>query len=305
MPTRTPEVASSLLFGGETAVLRQLLGRSMAPPGEGHWSEDFEDGGRAARSTYFLLHRDPQADVLTFLSETLDRLLRQLSCYTEQHSRTYRGQVRGRVLWSETLKSRYAGDYDPSRYVCREVRRRFDMPENQLLLYVLEKIRRAIESVPPVMRFGGCYFPASGDHVAAPIEDSLVEMEGILSRLRSHARLREVELPKVVRPEHLRRAETAKLEEYGQVAALARRYRGLVEEEAEVGVDALAGSVLLLPSRAGGEGDAWIRLAASLLTVSRSGGATAQMKSPSNSPFFKGGGPEKTRIPPRVQASTL
>ena len=82
----------------------------------------------AARAAYFLLdagEREAESfipDAETFLTESLERLLRKLTRVTERQQVERHGQVRGRVLWSATYKARYVQDYDPGLFVCRDVR---------------------------------------------------------------------------------------------------------------------------------------------------------------------------------------
>ncbi len=95
-----------------------------------------------ARETCFLLHQDPYegSDVLSFVNVTLERLLRGLVSQTNRTQREYRGRVRGRVAWAATWKARLSKEYDPTKFVCTEVRRQFDTPENQLLRFMVEAI---------------------------------------------------------------------------------------------------------------------------------------------------------------------
>ncbi len=256
----------------ETAVLRRFVGLLLAPAPEPPWDDLFPAGGHAgARAAYFLLHRDPEGgpDAEGFVTGTLERLLQQLSSRTERQLAEYQGRVRGQVLWSATLKSRYSGDYDPTRFVCREVRRRFDTLENQLLRYVVEKVWQCHKAVPAAIRSGVCYYPAGGRYDPATIGERLSEIETMLPRLRAHVRLREITLPRAVTPEHLVAAQTSKLEEYGLVAELYERLADCVLARSWRGVRRLGRESLPLPAETGGEAEPWLRLAAAICQQDR------------------------------------
>ncbi len=93
----------------------------------------------------------------------------------------------------------------------------------------------------------------------------LCEIETRLPRLRLHPQLREITVPDVITLEHLRSAETSKMEEYGEVARLYRRYhRCLIMRDPQELVD-LGHTLLPLPTHLGKEGESWLRLATLVL----------------------------------------
>ena len=266
---------TSVAAAPRDAVLEGLVRLMMEPPAPAPWEALFEKGDHVrARTTYFLLHRHDKVDSQSFVTEVLERLLQQLNCRMERETIVYEGRVRGKILWPATLKSRYTGDYDPTRYVCLDARRRFDTPQNQLLRYVVETLWRCLRRVPEVMRAGRCFYPHSGRTDLETIGDRLAEMEGTLHRLRGHVRLREVELLSHVTPEHVYRAETSKMEEYGLAAELYRRYDAAVLSRSWDAVVRFSSSVLPLPARCDEEGERWLRLAASALKTQPADQAT-------------------------------
>ena len=248
-------------------MLRRFLGLLMSPPPESRrelFSQEAREGVRAA---YFLLHRDPGEgpDAEGFVTTLLERILQQLSSRSERELVQYQGRVRGKIAWSATLKSRYTGDYDPTRYVCREVRRRFDTPENQLLKFTVEKIWRCLRAVPPGIRSGLCYYPARGGFEPSTIDERLKEMEAVLPRLRKQAQLRRITLPSAITPEHVLGAQASKLEEYGMLAELYERLHDSLVADSWDGMARLGCESLPLPDRVSEETDGWIRLAAAVL----------------------------------------
>jgi predicted nucleic acid-binding protein len=229
---------------------------------------------RAAGALYFLLDTGPPREpgVERFVTYTLDRLLVQLSRESERRPVTYQGQVRGRVLWPQTIKARHAEDFDPTRFVCRELVHRYDTPENRLLKYLLEQIAAAIAAVPPVMRGGFCYFPARRDGGAHFVDAQLrlAHIEAAVNRARYHVRLRDVTTVDAVSDEQLRLAEQTRQEEYIDVVRLYRRFRILVQgaELPAPGWSAAliraGGRALPLPATTAG-GASWLALATAVL----------------------------------------
>lgn len=255
----------------ETIVLRRLLALALgsrAPEIGAQLSPALQ---RAARATYFLLDVEPNRDTETFVTLTLDRLLRQLNRRTEQQQIELQGRLRGRVIWPATLKARHTQGYDPARYVCREVRREYDTPENQLLRYMVERINECLAAVPEVLRTGRSYIPAALDtgSQARSSDTRLARIERVLNMLRFNARLRDVTLLPRVEEFHILRAETARCEEYASVAQIYRRYASIVLVPSWRGLAAAGQRVLLLPTRVDPAGEPWIRLGASLLRWTR------------------------------------
>ena len=230
--------------------LRRLVHISLRrPPPAGYWQHRLTPGERyQAAATYFVLgyfpakvkaeaHAELNEDqrfykrphlvsVDQFVNRNLRRILGQLSRRTELRQVQYRGQVRGRVLWPATYKARYSEEFDPTRFVCQEVQREYDTPENQLLKYVVTQIDACLKVVPEAIRSGQCYYVATeGSQATAPL---LARTESALAILRRNVYLREISLPRRITGEHLRKARSARLEEYAGVADFYCRYRDTV-----------------------------------------------------------------------------
>lgn len=254
----------------EAVVLRSLLGTIMASDPDLAPETALDPRLHfGARASYFLLDVLPGSDPETFLQFTLHRLLRQLNHNTEQRRVKLRGRIRGRADWPATLKSRYGDDYDPSRYICREVRHQYNTPENQLLKYLLARMAECLEAIPEVIRAGLCYLPLTGDRHVIRTADRLRSMETALYNLRFNTRLGDVEMPEQIEEGHLLKAETVRFEEYAAVARLYRRYRDSVATASWEALFEIGRRVLPLPSSTGKDGDPWISFAAVLLRTHR------------------------------------
>jgi hypothetical protein len=252
--------------GDEAAALRRLLAFSTSPPERAAWTE-LQASGRifGAVATFFLLDRDPQHDVEFFTVYTLGRLLYHLTRRHEADQVEYQGQVRGRVAWPPTFKARYAQDYDPTRFICREVRYRYDTPENQLLKFVLDRIGHCLEGVPDELRSGLYVYPSDYGQPALATAERLVAVEGALARLRRNVYLRQVSLPLQITEVHEVRAETAKMDGYRDVLRVYRRFQEVVALPSRELLYVIGRRVLPLPRRPDRDNALWFQLGAEIL----------------------------------------
>ncbi|MCI0387901.1 MAG: hypothetical protein MOB07_03895 [Acidobacteria bacterium] len=252
----------------ESEVLRRLVGLLMAPRSPVPLEQTLDPAlHRAARAAYFLLDPGGRVNVETFVTYTLTRLLHQLNCNAEPQQVTYRGRVRGRIVWPATFKARHGSDYDPSRFVCREVRRLYDTPENMLLKYMIERIEQCLRVVPEPLHIGERYFPAATDRQSSVTATAalLETIETAIRNFRRNIYLREIVAPQTITEFHLLRAETARIEEYADLARLYRRYQAVVASSAWDELAQIGKRVLPLPRRTGLDGDQWIRFGAAVL----------------------------------------
>lgn len=124
------------------------------------------------------------------LLTAMPRLIRGLSISTTTVPERVVGEVRGPVLWSETLSARAASAGDPGLFVCSTTARAYDTPSNRLLVSALEAIIRGgrdIERLPADQRRGQELFEAARQNADLAL------------RFRDHRTLINV------RPEHSRR----------------------------------------------------------------------------------------------------
>lgn len=92
---------------------------------------------------HFLLSKE-----VNELIEELPKLLRNLSHSTNKELVESRGIIRGRIDWNRTFKERYSqGFNDPSLFMCQPPTKMYDLPENQLLKFILWKIRNLRENI--------------------------------------------------------------------------------------------------------------------------------------------------------------
>lgn len=277
--TRLDHTANQLAAEGSGAtvptnqtagIFSRLIGMTLSTR-DLHLEQSFPPGfDQHAREVYFILYQDPQGgiDSISFINITLERILRGLVSQTDRIQREYRGRVRGRVAWAATCKARLSKEYDPTRFVCTEVHRHFDTPENQLLRYMVETIWSLVETIPAIIRQGFYCLTGPAASKSMSVLSTRMRLSGVetrLPRLRRHPQLRQITIPDRITIEHLRCAETSKMEEYGEVARLYRRYhRCLIRRDQQELVD-LGHALLPLPGHLDEEGEYWLRVAAMIL----------------------------------------
>ena len=93
--------------------------------------------------THFLLSKEVEE-----LIEELPKLLRNLSHSTHKELVECRGIIRRRIDWNMTFKERFSqGFNDPSLFICQPSTKMYNLPENQLLKFIIWKIRRLSENI--------------------------------------------------------------------------------------------------------------------------------------------------------------
>lgn len=95
------------------------------------------------------------SDEATALIHAMPALIRGLSISTVSVPARMVGEVRGPILWSETLTARSSAAGDPGVFVCATVSRAYDTPANRLLVRALDEIRRGGRTIDRLARHAG------------------------------------------------------------------------------------------------------------------------------------------------------
>ena len=147
-----PEAIHGTASGGQDAVTRiwARLRRPFDTPGVIEALVGIP--GRTARQ---LVSASVAGSVeATALLTAMPRIIRDLSISTASAPERMTGEVRGPILWSETLAARSASAGDPGVFVCATVARAYDTPENQLLAAALAMVARGGRDVERIHRHG-------------------------------------------------------------------------------------------------------------------------------------------------------
>ena len=88
------------------------------------------------KAIHFLL-----SDEVKNLVEILPILMRNLSHSTRKETEEFKGQIKGRVDWNQTLKERMSYGFNDKRlFICQPPSKYYDLEENQLLKFLLNRI---------------------------------------------------------------------------------------------------------------------------------------------------------------------
>ena len=257
----------------ELAVLRRFVALQLAAPSTVNVAAPGDV--RTAVALALLLDETPGRDLAHFCRYDLPRLLQHLSRRTQGTRTELHGRVRGRIEWPATIKARHSGEYDPTRFVCREVRHQFDTPENQLLVAFLDLLDAAQAGVPAWLRDGALVaaapLPDEDEAAAASPSTSrrLAALRVSTQRARRNVYLRQVTPPPQVTDEQRRRARQADVPEYGRVLALYTHVDDHLRRPDTVAARAYAAAVfqrvLPLPATLTPRADGWLQALVALL----------------------------------------
>ncbi len=161
------------------------------------------------------------SDVVKDFVEIISRIFRRISHSTRREVIISRGCVRGRIDWAQTLKERCSQGYDNTIFVCTPAERVYNLPENQLLKYVLVSIRRMIEEtrgLPKVEEKNVNLEELKTEDGRQKWTDRISWIRFHINRALKHSYLRGVETPNRVSSTMMRRARTARNREYQRIA---------------------------------------------------------------------------------------
>lgn len=152
-------------------------------------------------------------------------LMRNLSHSTQKEIYECRGIIRGRVDWNLTFKERYGRGYnDPSLFLCKPASKMYDLPENQLLKFLLWKIRKLSENIG----------------ILTDIPDEVLEEEQIKNWSKLIAKrylkakkalksiyFQDIYIPRIIKPKHVQKTKNNRNKLYRSVANCYDLYKRL------------------------------------------------------------------------------
>ncbi|MGH9275006.1 MAG: hypothetical protein ACRDZU_10200 [Acidimicrobiales bacterium] len=83
------------------------------------------------------------SDEAEALLDAMPHIVRSMAIATTDKAERCYGELRGPVLWSETMSARSASAGDPGLFVCATTTKAYDTDENRVLKAALDAIRRA------------------------------------------------------------------------------------------------------------------------------------------------------------------
>lgn len=149
------------------------------------------------------------------LLNILPALMRNLAHSTRKETIECRGMIRGRIDWGLTIKERYSrGCNDPSLFICKPASKMYDLPENQLLKFILNEIVNISENIE--------YLPELNEDFLDENEidnyvDTIQYRRSAIRKILKQIQLYNISLPSFVRPKTLHRARNHRNHNYREV----------------------------------------------------------------------------------------
>ncbi|MCC7554323.1 MAG: hypothetical protein KO202_07545 [Methanobacteriaceae archaeon] len=167
------------------------------------------------KAAHFLLSRE-----LKEFIEVLPQLLRNLTHSTLKEKIESRGIIKGRVDWNYTYKSRYTLGYnDPSLFVCTPPLKSYDLCENQVLKFLIEKIIYLYEN--PLQ------FIKNIDGIKTDWHSIISSRYFKAEKAMNNIYFNNISSVKAISPKHLRKTQNNRNQYYKKVANLYKLYEEL------------------------------------------------------------------------------
>lgn len=207
----------------------------------------------AIRATYWAL--DGTGPVAA-LCAGMPRLVAQLDRRTTRR-RVEAPTIRGKLDWAATVRARAASGNSAS-LVSRIVERSHDVPENQLLLFVVVRALEALDRVPPAIRDGLLQEPVDQTLAIGSVRERVEALRAQLRDPKLRTRLANVTLPARIDERWTSAAKASDVREYALVVAAYDAWATYVA--APTWALAKPGGVVLVPASL--DAHPWIALAA-------------------------------------------
>jgi len=154
-------------------------------------------------------------------------IIANISHSTQLEATVQRSMIRGRIDWNLTLKQRLSTGHNPSIFVCKPPYRLYDLPENQLVKYLVEAIR-VIKNTTSMHSIEEK--PVDAQHIQR-WTDIISDLVFNTTQYLRHAYLREVSSPNKVSHTMLLRACKHRNKAYEKAARAYEALRKLVLEK--------------------------------------------------------------------------
>ncbi|MED4582498.1 hypothetical protein P9578_06830 [Brevibacillus choshinensis] len=105
-----------------------------------------KDDLRLLADIHFLLSDHCQK----LIKETAPEILNRLKKTTINETKEVYGKIEGRVNWSKTIVTQHTNGRNPALFVCTRRSSLFDLPENQVLYYMIKEIAKATNRIASV-----------------------------------------------------------------------------------------------------------------------------------------------------------
>jgi hypothetical protein len=179
-------------------------------------------------TVHFLLSEE----VTTFV-KMVPRIFHKFSHSSQKENILHKGLVRGRIDWNLTIKERCAKGYDQTVFVCSPTRRVYNLPENQLLKFVLVQIKRLIDettNLPLAKEIGSRFVDYEALCGEMSLSDRLSWLNYNVNKTLKNIYLRYVDLPMQIDERMVKRTRDSRNKDYETVSASYCSHRELIQK---------------------------------------------------------------------------
>lgn len=173
------------------------------------------------------------SDEIKIFAKIVPRILRRMSHATQKEVIVNRGCVKGKIDWHLTIKERCTQGYDQTIFVCRPPSRIYNLPENQLLKFVLTQIKRLLEettNLPKVKEKNIRLEELRTKDGKEKWADRISWLKHHVKNALKNIHLKEVDVPTQVNERMIRRAQTARNKDYESAADSYSLHRQIIQE---------------------------------------------------------------------------
>lgn len=165
------------------------------------------------------------SDEVKELLDIIPPLMRNLAHSTRKETIESRGMLRGRIDWGLTIKERYSRGYnDPSLFICKPASKMYDLPENQLLKFILQEIINLGENIEFLPELTEDTFDENEiEYYRHTIQYRRLEVKKILKHVQFH----NITSTHFVRPKTLQRTRNHRNHNYRPVVKCYELYENL------------------------------------------------------------------------------
>lgn len=146
----------------------------------------------------------------TFTSGALHRIVDALSNEMISQEQRIGPALRGNPRWDRTIVQRISGSLPATHYISRTSHRSFDLPENQLLAWLVENLRKSLGSIEQLI----------GTHA---LHKNLQDLKKDCERSQRHHWFSDIIVPSSITPEMMSAASRHRRPEYRTAANLSKR----------------------------------------------------------------------------------
>lgn len=179
------------------------------------------------------------------LLNILPQLMRNLAHSTRKETIECRGIVRGRIDWGLTIKERYSqGFSDPSLFICKPASKMYDLPENQLLKYILNEIVNFCDDIE--------FLPKETEEIleeskANDYIETIQTRRSFVRKTLKNVQFHNISLPSVIRPKTIQRTRNHRNRNYRPLVHCYELYENLFLYETRNSLKNLLEKQLLEP----------------------------------------------------------